>query len=147
MNTFNKVITAVSVVAIVGGSITAFGQGRGEGQGGALNATALACVQTAVDSRDNAIIAGLDVYYPAAKTALQTRQAALKAAWAQTDQKMRREATRAAWNVYKESAKSAREKMKTTTKTAWTKFEADRKACSPKATKDDNGSLGMDSQL
>lgn len=143
MNTFNKVIVGVSVAVVMAYAVTAFGQ---TAQGG-LSATALTCVQTAIDTRDNAIIAGLDVYYPAAKTALQTRQAALKAAWAQTDQKTRKEATRTAWNAYKESIKSARTTMKSTHKTAWTKFEADRKICSPKATKDDNGSLGMDAQL
>ena len=146
MNIFNKVTAVAIMVALAVAAGTAFAQERG-GIKGALSAATLSCMQTAVDSRDNAIIAAWDAQYPAIKTALQTRQAALKAAWMQTDQKTRREATRTAWNAYKESAKSARATMKTAHKSAWTKFEADRKVCSPKATKDDNGSLGMDNQL
>ena len=148
MNTFNKVIVIISATVVMAASFTAFAQERGEKKGTSpLDAVALTCIQGTIDVRDNAIIAGLDVYYPAAKTAIQTRQAALKSAWMQTDQKTRREATRTVWNAYKESAKSARMTMKTAHKAAWTKFESARKACSPKATKDDNGSFGMDNQL
>lgn len=146
MNKFNRVVVGLSVAALLITNAPAFGEGQGI-KNGALDATALACMQTAVDSRDTAIIAAWDTQYPAVKTALQTRQSALKAAWAQTEQKTRRDATRTAWDAYKNSAKSARTAMKAAHKTAWTKFEADRKACSPKATKDDNGSLGIDSQL
>ena len=146
MNTSNKIIVGLSVAILLTTSTSAFAQERGVANAG-LSASVLTCVQTAIDTRDNAIIAAWDVQYPAVKTALQTRQAALKAAWAQTDQKTRREATRTAWSTYKESAKSARATMKAAHKAAWTAFEATRKACSPKATKDDNGSLGMDSQL
>jgi hypothetical protein len=148
MNTFNKVVVVISASIVMAGSFTAFAQERGEKKGNsALDAATLTCVQTAIDVRDNAIIAAWDVQYPAVKTALQTRQAALKSAWMQTDQKTRREATRSAWNAYKESVKSARATMKAAHKSAWTAFESARKACSPKATKDDNGSLGMDNQL
>ncbi len=145
MNTFTKFSIVFGAASIVFTALPVAGQERGGNA--ALSATVLSCMQTATEKRDNAIIAGLDVYYPAAKTALQTRQAALKSAWAQTDTKTRRAATKAAWDAYKNSVKSAREAMKTAHKTAWTAFEADRKVCNPKATKDDNGSLGMDSQL
>ena len=107
MNTFNKVVTGIVMVSLVAGAFAV--SAKEQGVKGALDAVTLACVQTAIDGRDNAIIAGLDAYYPAAKTALQTRQATLKA--------------------------------------AWTKFEADRKACNPKAAGDDKESLGIDSQL
>lgn len=150
MNTFNKVSIGVVVAAMLmaGGSV-AFGQERGEkrGKGGALDAAALTCVQAAIDARDNAVIMGLDAYYPAAKTAIQTRQAALKAAWMQTDQVARKAATKTAWDAYNKSVKSARMTMKTAHKTAWAKFESDRKACNPKAGSDDKGSLGADNQL
>lgn len=138
----------IFATAIMGGAITAFGaEHKGKKNGGVLDATTLSCVQTAIDSRDNAIIAGLDVYYPTAKTALQTRQAGLKAAWAQTDQKTRKEAVKTVWEMYKDSVKSARTVMKGAQKTAWTKFEADRKTCNPKAAGDDKGTFGIDSQI
>lgn len=146
MNKFNRVFIGFSVAAMLMGSASAFGETQGM-KNGALDATALTCMQAAVDSRDTAIIAAWDAQYPAVKTALQTRQTALMGAWGQANQKTRRDATRAAWDAYKGSVKSARATMKASHKATWTKFEADRKACSPKATKDDNGSLGMDSQL
>lgn len=133
------------VAAIIMGAVPAFGQEK-NGKG-VLDATALACMQIAVNNRDNTIIAALDVYYPAAKTALQTRQAALKVAWMQTDQKVRRKTIKTIWETYKNSVKSARAAMKEAQKAAWTKFEADRKACSPKAGGDDKGGLGADNQL
>lgn len=145
MNTLTKFAVAFGAVSVVFTALPAAAQERGNNA--ALSAAALSCMQAATDKRDNAIIAGLDVYYPAAKTALQTRQAALKAAWTQTDTKTRRAATKTAWDTYKNSVKSARATMKAAHKAAWTAFETDRKACNPKATKDDNGSLGMDSQL
>lgn len=145
MNTFTKYSITLGVISIIFTALPAAGQEKGDK--GALSTATLACVQTAVDVRDNAIIAAWDVQYPAIKTALQTRQAALKSAWAQTETKVRREAIKSIWDVYKNTVKSARTTMKTAHKAAWTKFEADRKACSPKATKDDNGSLGMDNQL
>ncbi len=146
MDKFNKVIVAVAAAAMLAGGPMAFAEERNAANG-ALNATALSCMQTATDTRDTAVIAAWDAQYSAIKTALQTRQTALKAAWAQTDQKARRAATKDAWNAYAKSAKTARTAMKAAHKAAWNKFEADRRACSPKATKDDNGSLGMDSQL
>ena len=153
MNKFNKVVMTFGAVALFAGSIPVFAEeGRMENKnatstGSAVTATVLTCMQAAVDARDTAVIAGFDAYYPSVKTALQTRQSALKAAWAQTDQKTRRDATRAAWDAYKASIKTARSTMKAAHKAAWMKFEADRKACSPRATRDDNGSAGMDSQL
>lgn len=145
MNTFTKFAVAFGAVSVILAALPTAAQEKGSNM--ALNATTLSCMQSAVDMRDNAIIAAWDVQYPAVKTALQTRQASLKAAWMQTDTKMRKEATKSAWNAYKNSAKSARGAMKASTKAAWSKFEADKKVCSPKATKDDNGSLGMDNQL
>ena len=145
MNTLTKFAVTFGAVSVVLAALPAAAQEKGNNA--ALSATALSCMQTATDVRDNAIIAAWDVQYPAIKTALQTRQASLKAAWTQTDAKTRRAATKAAWNAYKKSAKSARAAMKASHKAAWTKFEADKKACSPKATKDDNGSAGMDNQL
>lgn len=145
MNIFAKFAVTFGAVSVIFAALPAAAQEKGNNA--TLSATALSCVQTAVDVRDNAVIAAWDVQYPAIKTALQTRQASLKAAWTQTDQKTRRAATKAAWDAYKNSAKSARATMKAAHKAAWTKFETDKKACSPKATKDDNGSAGMDSTL
>ena len=145
MNTFTKFAVTFGAISVVLAALPAAAQEKGNNA--TLSATALSCMQTATDVRDNAIIAAWDVQYPAIKTALQTRQASLKAAWTQTDAKTRRSATKAAWDAYKKSAKSARAAMKASHKAAWTKFEADKKACSPKATKDDNGSLGMDNAL
>jgi len=111
-----------------------------------LTAEVVTCVQTAVETRDTAIIAAVDKYTTAVKAAITARKDALKAAWALPTAKEMRPAIKAAWAAYKTSLKDARKVMKTDKKAAWDKFKADRKTC--KAPNEiDNSSEGMDSQL
>jgi hypothetical protein len=147
MKIFNKVFIGTITITTLASGTLAFAQNAEGRKDGVLNAQTLSCVQTAIDMRDTAIIAAFDAYYPAVKSALQTRQSALKTAWMQTGQKERREAIKAAWDVYSKAIKSARMTMKAAHKATWSKFETDRKACNPKAGGDDKGSLGADNQL
>lgn len=156
MKKFNSIVVAISMAAVLAAAVPAFAQERGGREGRrdmgnatstALATTVLSCMQTATAARDTAVIAGLDTYYSIAKTALQARQSALTAAWAQTDQKTRKAAIKTAWDAYMKSVKSARMDMKSAHKAAWVKFEGDRKVCSPHTASDDRGSLGTDNQL
>ena len=96
------------------------------GQSAALAASAVSCIQNAIDSRDNAVIAGIDAQSASVKSAIQTRTASLKAAWAQADKKARRDALKAAWDANRKAIKASRESFKTARKAAWDKFNADR---------------------
>lgn len=88
-----------------------------------------ACMQTAVEKRDNAIMAGVDAYALSVKTALTTRRDALKAAWALTDATQRSAANKAAWTAFQGTWKKASQSVKASRKAAWAAFKTDAKAC------------------
>ena len=87
------------------------------------------CMQNAVEKRDTAIMAGVDAYSAAVKTALMTRKDALKAAWALTDKTQRNAALKTAWTAFEGTWKKASAAMKTARNGAWTAFKTDSKAC------------------
>lgn len=89
----------------------------------------LTCMATAVDKREVAIQAALDVYYTAAKTSLQTRQTGLKAAWAVQDRDARKKAIKDAWTAFKGTWRNESKKMNKARNAAWQQFNVDRKAC------------------
>lgn len=104
-----------------------------------------ACVQTSIDTRDNAVIAAVDAFHTSAVTALQTRRDALKAAWGMTDKTARNAASKAAWSAYSTSVRAARKTLSTARRAAWSQFRTDRKTC--KAPSADWGGEGMDVSL
>ena len=112
-----------------------------------LAASTVSCIQNAIDMRDNAVIAGLDVQSVSVKSAIQARITALKGAWTQSGKKARRDALKTAWDANRKAVKSARESFKTARKAAWDKFNADRKACGLKEEKDESDMRGTDGQL
>lgn len=102
-----------------------------------------ACMTTAVDTRDTAIINAEAALHTAWSTALTTRMSALKAGWALTDQTARRQAIKAAWKTYKASHNTAWQAWRTTRNTAWKTWSTDRKACGAK-TADDKTEKSID---
>jgi len=108
----------------------------GNGLTGAEAAAVVTCMQTAVETRDTAIISALDTYAATAKSALTARKDALKAAWAIADRKERRTAIKAAWDTYRKAIKEARSTFKASRKTAWDTFKAASKVCKPAKTQD-----------
>lgn len=107
----------------------------------------VACMQTAVEKRDNALIAGVDAYHTSVRKALEVRRDALKAAWGVTDRKDRREALQAAWKTYKESRGAAAKALKSAKRAAWEQFKMDRKGCSGAGYSEDRTGPGVDAQL
>lgn len=88
-----------------------------------------ACMQSAIDKRDTAIIASVDSYAATVKTALQTRKDALKAAWAIQDKTARNTAIKAAWASYQGTWKKASTAVRAARKAAWSAFKTDAKNC------------------
>jgi len=107
----------------------------------------VACIQTAIETRDSAIINAVSAHASAQTSALSTRKTALKTAWAITDQKARREALRNAWKAFTTASQSARKTFRDAQHAAWKKFNTDRKACGTQGISDDTGNEGHDSQL
>lgn len=91
--------------------------------------TNLVCMQTAVEKRDNAIIAAWDTFSASMKSALTTRRDALKAGWAKEVRKDRRTALHEAWRAYKNARKAAREAFRNSRNAAWNTFRTEGKAC------------------
>lgn len=89
----------------------------------------IACIQKAVEMRDNSLIATWDTFSVNVKKAYEARRDALKAAWALTDVRARKDAIKAAWNKFQETVKRERHALKDSRKTAWNKFHDDRKVC------------------
>jgi hypothetical protein len=112
-----------------------------------LSADVVACVQTAVDTRDTAIIAAVNAYTTAVMTALSTRKDALKAAWAIPAAKDMKAALKTAWTNYGVAAKAARKALSDAKKSAWTAFAAARKACKAPASIESGATSGVDANL
>lgn len=107
----------------------------------------LACVQTAVEKRDNAIISAVDTYASAVKTVLQTRRDALKAAWSIADKKQRRSALRAAWDAFQGTSKNVTKGLRSAKRDAWMQFNKDQRLCNGNAGDEPAGGQGVDAQL
>lgn len=104
----------------------------------------LACMQMAVEKRDNAIIAAVDDYHTNLRSALETRRDALKTAWGLADRKTRRQAIWTAWIAFKKSRLAAKKTFQLAKKTAWNQFNTDRKICGAGVRADDNTPPGID---
>lgn len=105
-----------------------------------------ACVITAVDVRDTAVMAAWDAYAASVKAALTARKTALDAAWGMTDAKARRGAIRAAWKNYHNAVKTAKKTLRDAKRAAWKTFKVDSRKCGPGGGAED-GAQGMDSEL
>lgn len=95
----------------------------------ALTPEAIACIQTALSKRDDAISASFTTYSTAVTGALTTRKVALNDSWSKPTGKDRLAARDAAWNAYKKTVKEANTKMMTAKKAAHDAFGKEAKAC------------------
>lgn len=112
---------------------------------GANKTVDLSKMQAAVDARDTTIILAWDKYSADVKSALETRETALKSAWALTDKAARKTAIKEAWTNYRNAIKSAREALKKAKNDAWTQWKIDSKAA--KGNAEDNTSMSVDNSL
>lgn len=106
-----------------------------------------ACMQRAVEKRDNALQGAVDSYASAVKSALGARRDALKAAWGITDNKARRLALQSAWKTYAKTVKSSRDVLRKARLNSWEVFRKDRSACGPGAATIDPTPSSADSIL
>lgn len=89
----------------------------------------LACMQTAVDKRDGALVKAFDAYHTSILTALKNRQSALKTAWGISSTADRQLAIRKAWNEYRTERHTARKTFTTAKNNAWQTFMSERQTC------------------
>jgi len=104
----------------------------------------VACVISAIDTRDTAIESAVDAYASAWKAALETRKNSLKAAWSDTDAKMRRQDIQKAWSASSAAVKSANQDFEKARKNAWKQFRKDNNSCGSGVAKIDRTGSGVD---
>ena len=109
----------------------------------------LACMQTAVEKRDNALITAVDNYHTALRAALVARRDALKAAWGMSDRTARRTAIHTAWRKFRSDRHMIRFELNKARRNAWQQFRTDRRAChvAPAATAAEAGGEAIDANL
>lgn len=105
----------------------------------------VACIKTAIETRDKAIVTAVKKYSDAAVVALEKRMSDLLAAWGQTDKTIRKEAIKQAWETSMKSVKDARRTFKQERKDAWKAFKESRRTCG--GSSEDDGGERADSQL
>lgn len=98
----------------------------------------IACMKTAVEKRENALLAAYDTLTQKVRAARETRKADLLAAWSIQDPAQRHSAIKAAWDKYRESVKSARTEWNQSRKTIWIQFAQDAKNCKASAVETQN---------
>lgn len=91
--------------------------------------TGIACVQTAVVTREAAIGTAFSTFSASMSTALSARATALASAWSLTDGTARRTARNLAWTEYKNASRTAKTVFKTNKKAAWRAFNEASRAC------------------
>lgn len=112
----------------------------------------LACMKTAVVTRDNYIISAWGTASASITAAYAARRDALSAAWGITVRKDRNAALVKAWKDFRSSTKSAKNTFNTARNTAWKQFNTDGKACKKQygasnTTAQDYGTKGSDMSL
>ena len=107
-----------------------------------------ACMQTAVEKRDNAVIALVNTYNSSLVAALQTRRDALKAAWGIMDRDARNAALKTEWTNFRNSHRQAITTKRAARQAAWKQFRTDARICNPRGIiQSDSGRNGEDNQL
>lgn len=89
----------------------------------------IACVQTAVKTREASIGGAFTTFSTSISSALTARASALETAWGTSDAKTRRTLRNEAWANYKKANQSAKSTFKTSKKAAWDAFKTASKAC------------------
>lgn len=82
----------------------------------------LTCMQTAIDTREEAVIKAFDKFNDSMSEALSDRKDALHDAWGISDKADRNQAVRTAWTDWKKAKKEVHTELRADRKTAWINF-------------------------
>ncbi len=84
----------------------------------------LSCMQTAVETRETALLDGFGEFHDAVEESLTKRKAALKTAWGINKVSDRAKAIKTAWIAWKKDHKSALSELRADRKAAWETFKS-----------------------
>lgn len=82
----------------------------------------LTCMQTAIDTRETALISAFGDFKTSMDEALSDRKTALHDAWGISDRADRNKAIKTAWSDWRKDKKETYAELKSDRKTAWTTF-------------------------
>lgn len=138
-----KFLTAtVAAIALTSVALPALAREAASGMATGKKAVDIACVKTALDVREDALMAGWSVFNTSIVAAYTARKSALDAAWVMTDAAARNAAVKAAWTAFKTAKQSAQKQWQSARKAAWKTFKSAAKAC--KVPEVDAGGEAMD---
>jgi len=106
-----------------------------------------ACMVSAINKREDALLAAVDARYNTHKTALSARKSALAAGWALTETAARNTAVKKAWADYKTAATNAQNSFRTSKESAWKTFGTERRACKAPTVPGEPGTSSVDAKL
>lgn len=138
-----RLLTAVAAtIVLTSMTLTAFAREAGSGMATGKKTVDIVCVKTALDIREDALMAGWSTFNTSVSSAYAARKTALDAAWVMTDAAARSAAIKAAWTAFKTAKQGAQKKWQAARKAAWSAFRTAAKAC--KAPEVDAGGESMD---
>lgn len=109
-----------------------------------LTSTQIACVGTAVATREAALAAGLKTLHASIAANYAARASALASAYALTTDKEVKEGVRKAWGSFKSSQKEAQRTWKAARDSAWKAFRSSAASCRASGSIIDSGNQGQD---
>lgn len=89
----------------------------------------IVCMQKAVGTRDDALIAAWGTFGAAVTNAFIARKTALVDVWGIADKKQRNEAQKKAWALFKDARKAAKKAWHDAQKASWETFRASARVC------------------
>lgn len=109
-----------------------------------MNTTAVACVGSAVATRESALGAGFGAYSSVVSGAYGARATALAQAYTATSTTAVRAGIKAAWTAFNTSVRTARKTWTTTREGAWTAFRTAAKACKAPSSVNDSANASSE---
>lgn len=130
---FNYFLILSVYFLILGSSI-----GLVNAQEESTNQEKIACMKTAVEKREVALLSGFQTFADAHIAARNARKDALSQAWTIEDKTERKAAIKKAWADFKISRKAARQTWNAAREAAWAQFQKDKVACGYKESSGDS---------
>ncbi|MFM2381362.1 MAG: hypothetical protein RLZZ76_129 [Candidatus Parcubacteria bacterium] len=137
----NKLVMGAVMASLIMGAVafTPFSAHAEVGGMKTKKAVDLTCMQTAVDTREDAVSAAFTGFNEDVMKALAARKTALHDAWGMSDKVERQKAIKTSWTAWKTAKKSAHTDLKTDRKKAWETFKTTAKISCKEVTPKEEG--------
>lgn len=124
-----KISITLAVASLIAVPLLASAQAIATSTTSSMPARNVVCIQSAIEKRETALIAGHNTFNTSIVNALTARKDGLKSAYALTDKGATKTAKRAVWSKFKVDGKAAHDSMRSVRKASWSAFNTDMRAC------------------